>query len=360
MAIGLGLALCLAAGAFAATPLYLPGIALLFIAASAAIWVPLAARTVRVMRAMDGPAVEENAPLGLTVRVLRSGVPLPGAEVRAWPGGRALEPTDRRDGELTAKVSFARRGRHRLGPAAVMVSDPLGLSRRSAFSAADEVLVLPRVEPVRFEGVDGQAGLLGRERAGATEIGATEVDSLRPHRPGAPASRIHWPTVARTTMLMERRLVADGDERPLVVVDPREPSSEQALDQAVRAAASVCVHLARQGGCSLLLPGDRRATRIDRELYGFSALHARLALLQAGAASPPLGCLSGADTVLWVTAAARPAGVLAQLRTRVRYLVSPHPQAMWPVQFAVAGCAGQRLERGRGAKWMMTAERSVA
>src|SRR5205085_2922284 len=210
----------------------------------------------------------------------------------------------------------------------------------------------------RSHGPSAAVGHSSPRRRGSSVASRESPGTDRPTRRGA--QREGQLCVARTTMLMERRLVADGDERPLVVVDPREPWSEQALDQAVRAAASLCVHLARRSGCSLLLPGDRRATRIDRELYGFSAVHARLALLQAGAVSPPLGCLSGADTVLWVTAAARPAGVLAQLRTRVRYLVSPHPQAMWPVQFAVAGCAGQRLERGRGAKWMTAAERSVA
>ena len=50
------------------------------------------------------------------------------------------------------------------------------------------------------------------------------MESLRPYREGAPASRIHWPTVARVGTLMERRLLADSDSQPLVVVDPTHPS----------------------------------------------------------------------------------------------------------------------------------------
>jgi uncharacterized protein (DUF58 family) len=345
VAAGLGLTLCLVAGGFAAAPLYLPGVALLLITAGAAAWVSLAARGLQVVRSMEVATVEENAPLHLTVRVLRSRIPLPGAEVRAWPGARALPLSGSNDAIATIAARYSRRGRHRLGPAAALISDPLGLCRRTAYSSAEEVLVLPRIEPVRLTDLAGQAGVLGRKRASAAGEGATEVDSLRPHRPGAPASRIHWPTVARTTTLMERRLVADDDRRPLVVVDPREPSSADALDQAMRAAASLCVHLARQGGCALLLPGDRRPARIDPELHGFPQLHSRLALLAPDAGAPPLGCLAGADAVLWVTAATGRPAAIAQLRAQVRYLVSPHPQARWPVQFTVAGCGGQRLER---------------
>jgi uncharacterized protein (DUF58 family) len=205
--------------------------------------------------------------------------------------------------------------------------------------------VLPRIEPVRALEVGGEAGIFGSRTIHASDAGATEVDSLRPHRPGAPASRIHWPTVARTTILMERRLVSDGDLRPLIVVDPRRPSSADALDHAVRAAASLCVHLARRGGCALLLPGDRRPTRVDAELYGFSELHARLALLDADAGAPPVGLVAGSQVVVWVSAAAGPPATLAQLRAPARYLLSPHAVPGSRVCFTVAGCGAQRLGR---------------
>ena len=121
-----------------------------------------------------------------------------------------------------------------------------------------------------------------------------EMESLRPYREGAPASRIHWPTVARVGTLMERRLLADSDSQPLVVVDSTEPADEAALDKAVRAAASLCVHLARKGGCSVLLPGDRRAVDLGADLAGWPALHARLALVEPvtgapAASGPPAG-----------------------------------------------------------------------
>src|SRR5207253_4924794 len=125
------------------------------------------------------------------------------------------------------------------------------------------------------------------ERGSLTaDVAEIELDSLRPYRQGAPASRIHWPTTARTGETMERHLVSDADSRPLVVVDSRGAQGEEALDAAVRAAASLCVHLARQGGAALLLPGERRAADVDRELRAWPSLHARLALVEAGGPAP--------------------------------------------------------------------------
>ena len=54
---------------------------------------------------------------------------------------------------------------------------------------------------------------------------------------------------------MERKLISEADSRPLVVLDPRAPASQDALDASVRAAASLTVHFARKTGCGLLLPG---------------------------------------------------------------------------------------------------------
>jgi hypothetical protein len=122
----------------------------------------------------------------------------------------------------------------------------------------------------------------------------------------------------------------------------------------------LCVHLARHGGCALLLPGDRRPAPIDPALHGFPAAHVRLALLTPDAGAPPLGCTAGAAVVLWVTAAAGPAPSLGQLRAPVRYLVTPKCQARWPVEFTVAGCSGLRLERASRMTWALPAQARLA
>jgi uncharacterized protein (DUF58 family) len=349
---GLGAALCLVAGGFGVTALYLPGAALLLIAGSAVVYVHLATRGASVARSLGSSAVEEQAATAVTVSVSRPGPRISAAEVRAWPDGPAWPL--RGSASVAAAVRFPRRGRHRLGPAALVISDPLGLATRVIESDADEVLVLPRIEPVRFAGETGPgAGVGRRPLAGAADPMASEVDGIQQHQPGTPASRIHWPAVARTATLMERRLVIDGDQAPLVVVDPRGPVSPEALDRAVRAAASLCVHLARRGGCALLLPGDRRVLRLDVTLAGFEQVHARLAVLGPEAGSPPLNRAGGARAVLWVTAAAAGPRQLEGLRAPVRYLVSPHAARRSAIEFVVAGCSGQRL--GPVAGWWSAA-----
>ena len=113
---------------------------------------------------------------------------------------------------------------------------------------------------------------------------------------------------------MDRRLRAEGDTLPLVVLDPRAPEADEDLDAAVRAAASLSVHLAKRGGCALLLPGDRRPSGLDATLAGWTALHVRLALLGAGAGPALGGLASRRGPVLFVAArrGARAPRALAQ------------------------------------------------
>src|SRR3954454_3179579 len=186
----------------------------------------------------------------------------------------------RRVARVRVEVTFGRRGRRRLAPPALVLRDPFGLAQRAVTGTeTDEVLVLPRVYPVRAAAGGGDA-TPAHARAALIAAAETEIDGLREHRPGSPASRIHWPAVAKGQGLMERKLISEADSRPLVVLDPRAPASQDALDSAVRAAASLCVHFARRSGCSLLLPGDRRAHVVEKDLVGWPAAHVRLALLE--------------------------------------------------------------------------------
>ena len=94
--------------------------------------------------------------------------------------------------------------------------------------APDEVLVLPRIEPVRAARRAGDGDGAAAARRGRPPVAAeVDLDGLRPHREGTPASRIFWPALARGGELMERRLRAEGDTRPLVVLDPRAPGQRR-------------------------------------------------------------------------------------------------------------------------------------
>lgn len=344
--LALGAALTVTAAAFGSPSLYVPGVALVLLAVCAAAWVLAAAGAASLERRI-GPATvqeEESWPLEVTAKT---------GSVRA-PGGDLVEPLLRgslpmlgyASRRLRVAVTFERRGRRRLEPARLVIRDPFGLLEREVVSSAgDEVLVLPRVEPVVAHGggsgPTAEAATAARPAEAAAEV---EMESLRPYREGAPASRIHWPTVARVGTLMERRLLADSDSQPLIVMDAAHPASESALDMAVRAAASLCVHLARAGGCSLLLPGDRRAADLGPDLGGWPSLHARLALVEPVAVSPAARLQARRGAIFWVTARQGSPRALERAHAE-RYIVSPGiPRG--DAAFTVAGCAGMPLGRG--------------
>jgi uncharacterized protein (DUF58 family) len=276
----LGLLLLVVAGTFDAEPLYVTGAALTLLGLGAAAWIRAGAAGATVTRELGARSVLEEQPLELRIRARSGRLPLP----PGWIDEPLLpEPirfrAGRRGARVRVEVTFARRGRRRLAPPALVLRDPFGLAQRVVTGeAGDEILVLPRVLPVRATAGGGDA-TPAHARAALIAAAETEIDGLREHRPGSPASRIHWPSVARGHGMMERKLISEADSRPLVLLDPRSPATPEALDDAVRAAASLCVHFARRSGCSLLLPGDRRAHVVEKDLLAWPAAHVRLALL---------------------------------------------------------------------------------
>jgi uncharacterized protein (DUF58 family) len=352
----LGLALCLAGATFDSASLYLPGVALALIAVGTTVWVRLAARGARVERSPGPPHVMEEEPYPLRLQVRTGLLPPPGGEVMEPLLGWPVPIAGRWSRRIRINVRFSRRGRRHLEPATLVIRDPLRIDQVEVTGqGGEELLVLPRVEPVEAahgggsgggdSGLGGERGLGGRRLDTATA--ELEIDGLRPYREGAPASRIHWPTVARTGDVLERRLVADLDSAPLVLLDAANPASEEALDAAVRAAASLCVHLARAGGCAILLPGERRPTDVQQDLGAWPQVHARLALVEAGGGVSSPGRAPRGGAVFWVTAAParRMPRALQRLTAAARYLVTPQPLAGYRAVFTVAGCTGQRLDR---------------
>jgi uncharacterized protein (DUF58 family) len=275
----LGILLLVVAGTFDAEPFYVTGSALVILGAGAGAWIGVGSWGATVRRTIDHRSVMEDEPLTLRIEAVAGKLPLPPGYVDE---PLLPEPVQIQAGRRTARIrveaTFGRRGRRVLPAPALVLRDPLGLTERTIRAPHDdEVLVLPRTFPVRAAAEGGEASD-ARARALLTAAAETEIDGLRPHREGAPASRIHWPALARGAGLMERKLIAESDTRPLVVLDPRGGEPGQ-LDAAVRAAGSLVLHFARRSGCALLLPGDRRANTVDSDLAAWPALHVRLALL---------------------------------------------------------------------------------
>ena len=352
----LGVALVLAAATFDTPSLYVPGVALALIALVAIAWVRLAARGAAVLRAPGPATIVEEEPYPLRLEMRTGILPPPGGELLEPLLGWPLSIGGRWSRRVRINVRFERRGRRRLEPATLVIRDPLHLQVRELHGeGGGELLVLPRIEPVRAAGGGAGQGVHAADPSGRGSTGLQwtlaelEIDGLRPYREGSPASRIHWPAVARTGEMLERRLVADADSAPLVVLDATRPASEGALDMAVRAAASLCIELARAGGCAALLPGDRRPVALGPELGGWPQLHARLALVEACAAPPALTRTARGGAVFWVSAcdARRPPRGLDRLPAAGRYLVTPAPLPSYRTVFTVAGCSGQLLGRVR-------------
>ena len=151
----------------------------------------------------------EDDPYPLRVE-LRAGILPP-------PGGELIEPllgwpvpiAGRWSRRVRINVRFSRRGRRRLEPGRLVIRDPLRLCERVVTGESEgEVLVLPRVEPVLAPG-GGGAGAGDRTGIGA-EPGPRRAPARRararssrstacaPTARARPASRIHWPSVART------------------------------------------------------------------------------------------------------------------------------------------------------------------
>jgi uncharacterized protein (DUF58 family) len=348
----LGALLVVVAGLLDAEPLYVPGGALLVLAAGSAAWVLGGARGVRVTRTVGVTRAMEEEPVAVDLRV---------TSPRPLPTGGVLDPllpapaplaTGRRLTRVRIDVRFSRRGRKVLVAPRIAVRDPFGLLTRIVRGPApppDEVLILPRIEPVRAPGSSGETSgalRLGRRSSVAAEI---ELDGLRQHRPGTPASRIFWPSLAKGGELLERRLRDDSDTRPLIVLDPRGAASGDDLDAAVRAAASLAVHLAHEGGCALLIPGDRRPATLDPGLIGWPNVHARLALVEGDTPPALPGIAARRGPIIYVAARrlSRPPRALAHAPGGGRVLVVPGTLTGRRLGFTVAGCSGYELSASR-------------
>ncbi len=335
-----GALLCALAALLGTPALLIAGLAALLAGTLARAWVALAANHAEVTLRTPARTVIEGDSVRLAITVRRGWIPFPGVFLEPWPGAAAIAPPHGRSGQVTVAAVVTRRGHQMLGPARLRIADPLGICARELRSAEQPLLVLPRVYPI-------SAPALGRLAGGRSPLeAALELDSIRPHSADAPASRIHWPALARTGSLIERSFSAEADTRVLIVLDARGAASEHALDQALRATASLCVYLARRGGCRLLLPDDRRPSAIGPDLRTWPALHARLALVRAGSGAPHPAHPRNRDTVLYVTAST---GGQPPARGRC-YRVSPRPLAGVEVTFSVAGCSGQPLGRAAYAR----------
>lgn len=351
-AVGVALAgagLLLAAFAFDAATLFVPAVALMLLPALSAGWIWLAARGARLARTLEAERVVEEQPVEARIQ-LAGWLGLPGAQVDDPLAGGPIAVSSAgwgRQVELRIVSRFPTRGRKRFAPPQLRLGDQLGLARiiRQATGSPDELLVLPRTERISWLGEGGRIGLPSPGSAASPEpTGATELDGVTRYRPGTPASRIHWPALARGAGLLERRLLAEAERSPLVVLDARCAGPPELLDVAVRAAASLTRELARRFGCELLMPGQRRPLHVARDLCAWPEAHARLALVEGGEDSPAPFLAERIRTGAIFYVAARQVRIAGPVAAR-RGLILILPRELCEGRRAVAvlevsGCAG--------------------
>lgn len=154
---------------------------------------------------------------------------------------------------ITYPVRSHVRGRHALGPLTVHVSDPFGLTQRSAVHPATSTLtVLPKVvELPTTAGASAGAGGDSIQTHRVALVGEQDP-AVRPYRIGDELRRIHWPSTARTGDMMVRQDEEPGHHRALVVVDDRASvhagtGAGGSFEWMASAAASVVVRLLADG-----------------------------------------------------------------------------------------------------------------
>jgi uncharacterized protein (DUF58 family) len=347
-----GAGLLLAAFTFDAATLFVPAVALVLLPALSVSWIWLAGRGASLQRVLEAERVVEEQPVEARIQ-LTGWLGLPGAEVSDPLAGDPIAVSSSgpaRRVELRIVSRFPTRGRKVLPPPRLRLADQLGLAEvtQQAPGLPAELLVLPRTERISWLGEGGRTGLPMPGGASSPEpTGATEVDGVTRYRPGTPASRIHWPALARGAGLLERRLLAEAESSPLVLLDARCAGPSDLLDCAVRAAASLTLELARRFGCDLLLPGQRRPLHVGRDLCAWPEAHARLAVVEGGEDAPPpmLSERFRAAAIFYV--AARPLRTPGALTAR-RGLMLVLPRELCEGQrqsagLEVSGCTGFAL-----------------
>ena len=213
-------------------------------------------------RHLDPARVQAGLPSTVRLRLdnvsrLPSGVLLMEDALPYVLGGRprfVLDRVEPRGGrEVSYPVRSEVRGRYRVGPLAVRLSDPFGLCELTrSFLSTDDLVVTPVVHPL-------PPVRLGGDWAGGGEVGArslatsgTDDAATREYRHGDDLRKVHWRSTARTGELMVRQEEQPFQSRATLLLDGRTRAHRgdgpgSSFEWAVSAVASVGVALARAG-----------------------------------------------------------------------------------------------------------------
>jgi uncharacterized protein (DUF58 family) len=172
-------------------------------------------------------------------------------------GGRPRFAIDRLEpdgvGQMSYEVTSDARGRYRIGPLVLRITDPFGLCELSRSFASTEVLtVTPSV--VRLPAARLRGDWAGSGDSSAHWVATSGEDDVatREYRQGDDLRRVHWRSTAHVGELMVRREEQPWHSGAALLLDTRRVAHAgdglaSSLEWAVSAVASIGVQLHRQG-----------------------------------------------------------------------------------------------------------------
>jgi uncharacterized protein (DUF58 family) len=230
-------------------------------------------------RALEPVRVPAGEPARVLIKLqnvskLPTGVMLAEDTVPYLLGARPRFVLDRMLPQRTLQVDYGvrsqLRGRFRIGPLTVRLTDPFGLCELSrAFTSADQLVVTPHVVDLPQVPLGGEWAGAGESTSRSVATSGEDDAATREYRLGDDLRRIHWRSTARRGELMVRREEQPWQSRSALLLDTRATAHHgdgplSSLEWAISAAASIGVHLSRNGYTMRLL------TDVDDEVTAVS------------------------------------------------------------------------------------------
>lgn len=145
------------------------------------------------------------------------------------------------------------RGGYPIGPLRLRIGDAFGLvERHHTFAATDHLVVTPRVESLPSISLVGAYAGTGDNKPRSFAGGNAADVTVREYHLGDDLRRVHWRSTAHRGELMVRREEQPWQARCTLLLDNRSQAhrgrgAASSLEAAVRAAASITLHLAGLG-----------------------------------------------------------------------------------------------------------------